>query len=110
MMAGCTAQQKPTPSLDKYSSETQMMTNICQKFATEPDAQKLHKAAVATQSSRVIACADYNGECELYGKCLALVISASADGNVSGEEQSKINQTLSELRKSIKEGLKQLRK
>ncbi len=109
-VASCTLKDQPLPDFESYQKDGQLMINICQKFSTEKDIQKLHKAAVATQNARVISCTDFNDECSLYGRCLALVIKAASDGKISAEESSSIHRNLIELKNAHYEGVRKLRK
>ena len=109
-VASCTLKDQPLPDFESYQKDGQLMINICQKFASEQDISKLHKAAVATQNARVITCTDFNGECSLYGRCLTLVIKAASDGEISAEESTSINRNLIELKNAYFEGVRKLRK
>ncbi|MEY4617549.1 MAG: hypothetical protein RJB66_2509 [Pseudomonadota bacterium] len=97
------------PKIDKYKEDTFLMLNIIRKFVGETDANKLHKVAVATQQTRVIACADYNGECSYYGETLGAIIEASSDGVMTPLERKDLETRSEKLRLLIDEGLRKLK-
>jgi hypothetical protein len=105
-LASCTESKPPLPSKEKYFSDTDLMIKICSKFYQETDASKLHKVAVATQSSRVISCENYFGECNLYGDFLALAISVSKDNELSAEDRNELRLELDKLKLAIQNGRK----
>lgn len=109
-IAGC-YDDKPVqlPSENQYEKDGELMINICKKFSTEQNINKLYKAAVATQLARVIPCHDFYGECKLYTECLNQVIRASKSGSISSDERYEINQTLIELKNSIQSGKERLK-
>lgn len=105
----CTSKDDHRTNPKKYHDDTELMLNISSKFLFEPDANKLHQAAVATEQSRVIGCADYNGECTFYGKFIAKCIEISADGTITSEERKELEILQAQLKGSIKEGRKKLK-
>jgi hypothetical protein len=104
LLPACTPKEKASPDYTKYLSDTELMLNITQKFAFEPDAQKLNKVAVATQQTRVVSCTDFNDECSLYGKFLSNIIEYSDDGTINPEERKKMELQYNQLNAAIKEG------
>lgn len=103
-LISCKEPETKLPSDSKYAEDTKLMINICEKFAEESDANKLHTAAVNTQYARVVACFDYFGECNLYGQYLSMVVRNSADGSISSEERSEMRKLLKELQQTVNEG------
>lgn len=110
MMTACTpspeSQQLPTEQ--KYSEDAALMINVCNKFAEEPDANKLHSAALAVQNTRVLACVDYNDECSIYGRFLALAIRVSEGGKISVADRTQMRTTVAELQTAVAEGKSKL--
>lgn len=106
---GCTDTSKTSlPDKKKYEDDGTLMVNICKKFSEEPDPKKLNTAAVAVQAARVVSCANYNEECNIYGRCLTEVIQASKDGNISSSERSDIKKIATELKAAVTEGISKL--
>lgn len=86
------------------------MMNICQKFVNdEGDIKRLHDAALAVQTRRVIACADYNGECSLYNECVSSVIQASKTNKISMDDRKKLKEISADLNKAVREGREKLK-
>jgi len=106
--SACTGQPKTLPPESKYEEYTSLMLNVGNKFVEETDAKKLHKAAVSTQTVRLISCSDFNDECSLYGKFISLVIQSSADGTLAPSERKELRSRLAELRAAIETGKKKL--
>ncbi|MBL7543601.1 MAG: hypothetical protein JNL11_07270 [Bdellovibrionaceae bacterium] len=105
LLYGCTQTfDTPLPDKRKYETDGALMVNVCKKFSEEPDAKKLHKAAVAVQAARVISCSNYNNECDIYGRCLSEVINASKDGDVSSSERAAMKKTAMDLKVAVDEG------
>jgi hypothetical protein len=109
IFAACTNKTAYHPNTQKYLEDTELMINISSKFLYENNADKLHKVAVATEQSRVLPCADFNGECSLYGKFIAKCIDVSADGIISSAERRELEMIQAELKGAIKEGLNKLK-
>lgn len=105
----CTTEKAVKPEPRKYIEDTEFMLNISNKFLYENDAKKLHKVAVATEQARVVSCADFNGECSLYGKFIAKCIEVSADSNITSEERRELELIQSELKGAIKDGRNKLK-
>jgi hypothetical protein len=106
----CTKREpKELPDELKYAEDTKLMLNICDKFAHEQDAKKLHEVAVATELRRVIPCSNYASECDLYLKCLSVAIDVSKSGTVSSEGRMRLVNVLGDLRVSIEQGKEKLR-
>lgn len=98
------------PDEQAYAQDGKLMLDICNKFANEPDAAKLHKAAMATQYARVISCSDYNGECSLYGTFLSLAINVSKDNDITTAERRQMREHLTKLRLAVETGKRKLHK
>jgi hypothetical protein len=103
-IGACTNKQDYTPEYSTYIKETELMLNISEKFAFEPDAKKLNKVAVATQQSGVRTCTDFNRECNLFGEFLSNTIKFSQDGILTTEERKKLEINFNQLTAAIKEG------
>ncbi len=104
-LSGCPDKSsEPLPDLKKYEADGALMVNICKKFSDETDAQKLHSAATAVQAARVIACFNYNEECPIYGRCLAVAIKASEDKDISLADRTEMKHVLAELKTAIETG------
>ncbi len=103
--SSCTKEKIITPTLEKYKEDTELMLNICSKFQLELDPNKLHKVAVSMQESRVISCANFNNECNIYGDFLNIAVEVSSDGIITHEERKKMELQLLNLKAAIKEGL-----
>lgn len=97
------------PDPTTYAADAKLMADICNKFTEDENAPRVHKAAIATQTARVIVCTDYNGECRLYSECLAKVIKASEDGNISARERGELRRLVSKLRAAGLLGERRLR-
>lgn len=105
LVQGCTGDtDKVLPDMGTYEKDGALMVNICQKFADEPDGKKLNKAAVAVQAARVISCANFNEECNIYGRCLTQSIDASKDGDISARDRAELKKTVSDLKAALSEG------
>jgi hypothetical protein len=110
LITSCTYDNSKVPEITRYENDSELMINICNKFANdEGDVEKLHNAAVATQSARVISCSDFNGECTLYGECLNLVIKASKSSSISFSDRKKLKDKANELKQAIRDGKVKIR-
>lgn len=110
-ICGCTEAERPAPpTIEKYQDDTSLMLKVVRKFIDEKDAKKLHEVAVATQQTRVLACVDYNGECNQYGELMTAIIGASADGMISPEEHQQMEREFRSLKKAIDEGMRRLQR
>lgn len=110
-ISACTSQRQVyIPVESKYVEDADLMVNICNKFSNELDAAKLHKAAVAVQSTRVISCFDYNSECDKYNSFIALAIKLSEDGALTNADQNEMREAASALSSAVSEGKMKLRK
>lgn len=110
-LSSCTKEKPRLPNLDKYEADSDLMVNVCDKFAHDSgDIEKLHKSVIAVQQTRILACLDYNQECNLYGECLTLIMKATQGNKISPEDQKKILEKLKALKKAVSEGKARLRK
>lgn len=109
ILLACT-EEKKSPNPEKYEADGRLMIEICQKFSGEADAKRLHTAAVATQTARVISCNDFFGECVAYGRCVSKAIAVAADGQISEAERSELKANLDELKSLFGEGLAKARR
>ena len=103
-------EKAPPPNLEKYKEDTTLMLKVVNKFVDEPDVNRLHKVAVATQQTRVLACADYNNECNLYGEIMTTIIGASSDGTISPQERQEMKKQLAKLKLAVDEGVRKLQR
>lgn len=109
-LVSCTEEMKtPPPPIEKYQEDTTLMLKILRKFASEHDINRLYTVAVATQQTRPIPCADYNGECSYFGETLAEIIRASSDGNMSASERMSLERRIEKLRVMIDDGTRKLK-
>lgn len=101
---------KSLPDIASFTKETDLMIRVCSKLASESDAKVLHKAAVATQKSRMINCRDFNGECDQYLGFLSAAIRLSEDNELTEVETSDLEARVDQLKKVILEGKARIRK
>jgi hypothetical protein len=105
----CESKINNVPTYLKYTEDTNLMLNIIKKFINEPDAKKINKVATAVQQTRIVSCTNYNDECDIYGKLISHLIEYTQDGNLSTEEQKKIEIQFAQLTSAIKEGKNKLK-
>jgi hypothetical protein len=89
---------------DSYLADSRLMTKMCDKFAEERDAGKLHEVVVAIQLNQPIACSDHYGECEAYHSFLNEAVAISEDGVISDDERQRLREKARELRGVVIEG------
>lgn len=105
VVVACTDEKPYLPDIAQYKSDSDLMINICNKFANdEGDVKKLRDVALAVQIERVISCTDYNGECDLYNECLSLVIKVTESKNISQGDREKLKDKVVELKKAVEDG------
>ena len=92
------------PDLEAYSKETDLMKKVCGKLSVEPNPKTLHKVAVSTQTSRMINCRDFNGECDQYLGFLSAAIRFSRDEVLTEIEKSDLQARVEKLNSLIAEG------
>lgn len=102
LLAACTKEPEKKIDIMDFQKDTRLMVEICSKFANEQDAKRLHKVAVATETTKMFKCFGYSDLCVSYGECLSTVIKASADGQLSGSEKIDIQKRLTELQSDIR--------
>lgn len=104
-MLSCTDENRPLPDIAQYKKDSDLMINICNKFANdEGDVKKLHEVALAVQMRRVLSCSDFNGECDHYNECISLVIKATESKRISKADREKLKEKVVELKQSVEEG------
>ena len=86
------------------------MLKISGKLASENNGQRLHKVAVATQTSRIINCMDFNGECNQYLAFLSAAVRHSQDGELTDLESSDLEERVVQLKSAIVEGRAKIKK
>lgn len=96
--------EKQLPDLSNYTKETDLMLKVCEKLASESNAKTLHKVSVSTQTSRMINCRDFNGECDQYLGFLSAAIRHAQDEILTDIETSDLEARVEKLRASIAEG------
>ncbi|MGZ3690065.1 MAG: hypothetical protein ACXVAX_01090 [Pseudobdellovibrio sp.] len=105
VLFGCTEEPKYKPTLEKYTHDTNLMLNVCTKFADEQDAARLHKVVVAMQTSRAVTCpGDFNGECRAYDDFMSTALEVTEDNKFTSDAQLKLKQKLTELTRAVSEG------
>lgn len=102
-LSGCTENEK-LPNEAKYISDTTVMLTVSNKLSQEPDVRTLHRVAVDTESLRLVTCADYHGECDLYGEFLSTTIDVSKDGDLSSDDRARLQKMNADLKKTVAEG------
>lgn len=112
IFVGCFEENAEQKNIDltKFKKDTDLMINICEKLSHENDAGKLHKVAVATQTSRVVNCTDVAGECSLYLEFLSTAIKSSEDGDLSEIESVDLQERVKQLREAIEKAKIKIRK
>lgn len=97
------------PDEKKYADDADVLVKTSQKFADETDVRRLHEIAKAMQTTRTLACIDYNGECTLFGKFLSHAIRLSAKGSLTASERKELRDRASEIRLAVENGKRKIR-
>ena len=106
---GCTSQQEPLPDLAKYEEDSVLLIKTSEKFANEPDVNKLYKVALAMQTTRTLSCIDFNNECSLFEKFLSATIKMSEKGSLSSDERKELRDLADKIKIAADEGRSKLR-
>ena len=109
VLTACTKPSRKLPTIEEYNKETTLMFNICEKLSKESNAKLLNKVATSTLQARVVACTDYFGECNQYGKFLSLAVEVSKDKELTQAERQQLSNSLNQLQVKIREGKRQLK-
>ncbi len=105
LLAGCTEEVKRIPTLEKYTKDTNLMLNVCGKFAAEPDPAALHKIVVTMQVARVVPCnGDFNGECKAYDDFMSTAIEVTQNNEFAPGARAKLKEKFTALAKAVAEG------
>lgn len=108
-MNSCTRSRANLPDERKYAAEASLLYKSAQKLADESDVKKLNEIALAMQTTRTLACIDYNNECTLFGKYLSLIIVKTKKGSLTPEERKEIQTRSAEVRTAVEEGMRKLK-
>lgn len=102
--------EKKVPDLDAYTKQTDLMKKVCEKLSVESNPKTLHKVAVSTQTSRMINCRDFNGECDQYLGFLSAAIRFSQDEVLTDIEKSDLQARVEKLNSTIAQGKMKIKK
>ncbi|MBY0451859.1 MAG: hypothetical protein K2P92_02410 [Bdellovibrionaceae bacterium] len=109
-LLSCEKDDGYAPTLEKYTTDTELLKNVSLKFFDERDPVALHKAALGLQLTRAMNCMEYNGECAGFSDFLSEAINLSQDGHFAPAEQFKLRKKYDELVVIIEEGKEKLKK
>lgn len=102
---GCTSREEPRlPEDAKYHADSALLVNTSQKLSEESDVHKLHSIAMALQTTRTLACIDFNDECSMFGKFLSFAIEVSAKGSLTLPERKKLREKAGDIRLAVEQG------
>lgn len=103
-LCACTHDEPYIPSLEKYTEDTNLIINVCNKLSEEHDPVKLRKVILAMQASRTIICTEYNGECALYQEFEQIALNATENGGYEPGAQQKLKAKITELTQTVENG------
>lgn len=106
--ASCYDENNYSPSIEKYTADTELIRKVSEKFLNEHSAEALHRTATALQLSRAVSCENYNGECEAFSDFLSEAIKLSENNKFEAGSQMKLRKKYDELVVIIEEGKKKI--
>lgn len=109
-LISCREDLPAEPTMQQYTAETKLLTDVALKFLNEHDAEKLHKTAIALQLSRATGCKNYNGQCEAFSDFVSEVIKQTTGNKFAPHSQFNLRKKYDLLVLTIEDGKKKLDK
>ncbi len=107
-ITACTPKPATLPDESKYREDSSLLVNTSQKLVDESDVAKMQTIAMALQTTRTLACIDFNNECSMFGKFLSLTIETTRKGTLTPAERKLLREKAADIRLAVEEGKRKL--
>jgi hypothetical protein len=98
-----------TPTLEQYTTDTDNLKKICDRFLVESDAASMHKSALSLQLSRSINCKEFNGECKAFYEFLTVAMHVSENDQLVSDWLLVLRKKYENVMYLIEDGKNKLR-
>ena len=97
------------PTLDQYTTSTDVLKEICENFLNEQNADKMNYSAIRLQVSKSIRCDEFNGECKAFHEFLREAVDVSANNQLVGDAVMRLRKKYENVLRAIEGGKMKLK-